>query len=42
MKAVDCLMISYLAPETSTFKEPKHDTQNWFTTDNNNSQICDV
>ena len=28
--------------QTSTFKEPKDDTQNWFTANNNNSQNCDV
>ena len=30
-----------MVPEISMFKEPKHDTQNWLTA-NNNSQNCDV
>ena len=42
MNAVDCFLISYLASEISMFKEPKHDTQNWLTANNNNSQNCDV
>ena len=42
MNAVDRFLISYLVPEISTLKEPKHDTQNWFTANNNNSQNCDV
>ena len=42
MNAVDRFLISYMVPEISTFKEPKHDTQNWLTANNNNSQNCDV
>ena len=42
MNDVDNFLISYLAPEISTFKEPKCDTQNWLTENNNNSQNCDV
>ena len=33
---------SALKDGLSTFKEPKHDTQNWFTARNNNSQNCDA
>ena len=40
---VDCSLISYLIPEMSMFKEPKHDTQNLFTANNNNNiQSYDV
>ena len=42
MNAVDLFLISYLVPEISTFKEPKHDTQNWLTANNNNSKNGDV
>ena len=42
MNAVDRFLLSYMVPEISTFKEPKHDTQNWLTANNNNSQNCDV
>ena len=42
MNAVDHFLISYLVSEISTFKEPKHDTQNWLTASNNNRQNCDV
>ena len=44
MDAVDRFLISYLVPEISTFKGPKHDhdTQNWFTTNNNNGENYDV
>ena len=42
MNAVDRFLISYLVPEISMFKEPKHGTQNWLTENNNNSQNCDV
>ena len=42
MNTVDHFLISYLVPEISTFKEPKHDTQNWFTANNNNGQNYDV
>ena len=42
MNAVDRFLTFYLVPEISTFKEPKHDTQNWLTANNNNSQNCDV
>ena len=40
MNAVDRFLISYLVPEISTFKGPKHDTQNWLTA--YNSQNCDI
>ena len=36
LNAVDHFLISYLVPEISTFKGPKHNTQNWFTANNNN------
>ena len=39
MNAVDRFLISYLVPEISTFKGPKHDTQNWFTANNNKVKI---
>ena len=43
MNAIDRLLISYLVPEISTFKERKHDTQNWLTANNNNNnKNCDV
>ena len=42
MNAINRFLISYLVPEISTFKEPKHDTQNWFTANNNNSQNYDI
>ena len=42
MNVVDRFLIPYLVPEISTFKEPKHDTQNWLTANNNNSENCDV
>ena len=42
MNAVDRFLISYLDPEISTFKGPKHDTQNWFTANNNNGENYDV
>ena len=42
MNAVDRFLISYLVPEISTFKGPKHDTQNWFTANNNNGENYDV
>ena len=35
-------LVSYLVPEISTFKELKHDTQNWLAASNNNNQNCDV
>ena len=38
MNAVDRFLISYLVPQISTCKEPKHDTQNWFTANNNNNR----
>ena len=38
MNAVDRFLISYLVPEICTFKGPKHDTQNWFTANNNNGE----
>ena len=36
---VDHFLLSYLVPEISTFKEMKHDTQNWLTPNNNNSDV---
>ena len=42
MNAVDRFLISYLVLEISMFKRPKHDTQNWFTANNNNSENYDV
>ena len=42
MNTVDRFLISYLVPEISTFKGPKHVTQNWFTANNNNSENYDV
>ena len=42
MKAFDRFLMSYLVPEISTFKEPKHDTPNCLTAKNNDSQNCDV
>ena len=42
MNAVDRFFTSYLVPEISTFKGPKHDTQNWFTANNNNGENYDV
>ena len=42
MIAVDRSLISYLVPEISTFKGPKHDTQNWFTANNSNDENFDV
>ena len=42
MNAVYRFLISYLVTEISTFKEPKHDTQNWLIANNNDSQNCDV
>ena len=42
MNAADRLLIPYLVTEISAFEEPKDDTQNWFTANNNNSQNCDV
>ena len=42
MNTVDRFLISYLVPEISTFKEPKHYTQNWFTANNNNGENYDV
>ena len=42
MNAIDYSLISYLATEISTIKVLKHDAQNWFTANNNNSQNCDV
>ena len=40
MNATDRFLISYLVPEIPMFKEPKHDTQNWLTANNNNNQNC--
>ena len=40
--AVDRFLISYLVLEISTFKGPKHDTQNWFTANNSNGENYDV
>ena len=42
MNDVDRFLISYLVPEISMFKGPKHDTQNWFTANNNNGENYDV
>ena len=42
MNAVNRFLISYLVPEISMFKRPKHDTQDWFTANNNNGEIYDV
>ena len=42
MNAVDRSLISYLVPEISTFKGPKHDAQNWPTANNNNGENYDV
>ena len=35
-------LIPYLVPEISTFKQPKHDNQNWLTANINNLQNCDA
>ena len=40
LNAIDRFLISYLVPDIWTFKELKHDTQNWLTANNNNSQNC--
>ena len=42
MNAVDHFLIPYLVPEVSTFKWPIHDTQNWFTANNNIGENYDV
>ena len=42
MNAVDRFLISDLVPDISTFKEPKHNAQNWLTANNNNGKTCDV
>ena len=42
MNAGDRFLISYLVPEISMFKGLKHDTQNWFTGNNNNDENYDV
>ena len=42
MNAVDRFLISYLVPEISMFKGSKHDTQNWFTANNDNDENYDV
>ena len=42
MNAINDFFISYLVPEITMFKEQKHDTQNWFTTNNKNIQNYDV
>ena len=38
MNTLHRFMVPYLVPEIQTFKEPKHDTQTWFSADNHNSQ----
>ena len=42
MNAVDQFFILSGSRDTVTYKEPKHETQNWFTTNNNHSQNCDI
>ena len=41
-RVIYCFLISYLVLEISMFKESKHDTQNWLTANNNNSQNGDI
>ena len=43
MNVIDHLLISHqLVPEILTFKELKHDTETWFSANNNNSQNYDI